>query len=196
MLNRMCSIEPGECAKAAVRKRHGSVAPRKGTNARSLVTRGDTRCRSHTATQMTMIARVTTGRPPRVTLAPNSGGTEERYEREVVGHQRRHPLQEPYGHTDDDDRQGDHRPAAPGDLGTELRARHTHALLALADTVDALDADRGRLLTLRAGRPAAALAAHIRNPIGVPWADRLRLVWRGLTHAKGSPIGRGLLRNR
>ena len=78
---------------------------------------------------------------------------------------------------------GDHRTPARGDRGTELWARHTHALLALADAVDTLDADRGRPLTFRAGRQAAALAPHIGHPIGVPRADRLCLVWRGLTHA-------------
>src|SRR5665811_2302481 len=86
-------------------------------------------------------------------------------------------------HTDHDDRQRHRRPPARGDVGTELRTRHTHGLLALADAVDALDADRRWPLTLRAGRPVAALAAHIRHPIEVSWTDRLRLVWRGLTHA-------------
>ena len=45
----------------------------------------------------------------------------------------------------------------------------------LADAVDALDADGGRPLALRADRPLAPLAADVRDPVGVPRADRYLL---------------------
>ena len=114
--------------------------------------------------------------------SPRLGGTEVWHEGQVARHLGRYLLQQPHHRGDNDNDEGDHRTPARGDRGTELRARHTHALLALADAVDALDADRGRPLTFRAGGQAAALAAHIGHPIGVPRTDRLCLVWRGLTH--------------
>ena len=43
---------------------------------------------------------------------------------------------------------------------------------ALGDAVDALDADRGRPLALRAGGPHAPLAAHVRLAVRVPRAHR------------------------
>src|SRR6185436_11458837 len=73
--------------------------------------------------------------------APRLAGAQGRHERELAGHLRGHHLHQPHGRADHDDRDGDHRAPVRGDLGTELRARHTHALLALTDAVDALDAD-------------------------------------------------------
>ena len=59
-------------------------------------------------------------------------------------------------------------------------------LRALGHAVDALDADRGRPLALRAGGPHAPLAAHVRLAVGVPRAHRNLLhgirVCRLLTH--------------
>ena len=63
MLKAMCRIIVGLCAKAAVRKRHGSDFPSAGTKAMSLVRPGTTFCPRKTAAHRPMMVSVTSGRP-------------------------------------------------------------------------------------------------------------------------------------
>jgi len=69
----MCSgsAENVSCSNADVRKRQGSDRTAGGQKSRAAEIVGEAFWTSHTATVMTMIVRVTTGRPPWVTLAPN-----------------------------------------------------------------------------------------------------------------------------
>ena len=68
----------------------------------------------------------------------------------------------------------DDRPAVGDRPPKTVRAART-VFAALAHAVDALDADRGRPLALRADRALAALAADVGLAVGVPRADRHRL---------------------
>jgi hypothetical protein len=71
MLNMMCNGEPGECSNADVRNRHGSDLAANGENSMAFEKVLETFWSNHTATQITTIVSVTTGRPPEVTVAPN-----------------------------------------------------------------------------------------------------------------------------
>ena len=71
MLNAMWRSIDGECANAAVRKRHGSDRPAYGANAIALVTSGSASCPTNTATQVPMIVSDAIGRP-HATAPPNT----------------------------------------------------------------------------------------------------------------------------
>lgn len=122
--------------------------------------------------------------------APRLGVAEVGREGHLVGEPRVGHLAEEDGDADADDDHDDERPLAdPGHVATEDRPALPHRLLALAHAVDALHADRGGALALGAHRPAAALAAHVGDPVGVTRTDRHLVggaglsVCRGLTHA-------------
>ena len=125
---------------------------------------------------------------------PRLGVPEEVGEGQLLEDARGDLLRDP---EDDANADQGHRHDGRGSPGpaAEDRARAGRGLRRGGDAVDALDADGGRTLALRAGRPRTTLTADIGHPVGMPGTDggagrtirRARWVWCGLAHGRPPP---------